>query len=172
VSCFGNDLEIHAFSGRARVDSLWVDETTPGGMVEVSAGEMVRLAIHQDSPYLIMRDVADATRFASRLSMATDDLTLGRRYATSVKSDRPLGYWRFESILDGLIANEVEGGQPLRMIGAVELRGDDTNRYAEFIDSLAEEHIEAAIVTDEPVSTRPLAEYSIEIWVKPSHYQQ
>jgi hypothetical protein len=172
VSCFGNDLEIHAFSGRARIDSLWVDETTPGGMVEVSAGEMVRLSIHQDSPYLIMRDVADASRFASRLSMATDDLKVNGRYVDAVKSDRPLGYWRFESIRDSLVANEIAGGQPLRVSGAVELRGNDQNQYAEFVDSLADEHIEAKLITDEPISNEELPEYSVEIWVKPSHYQQ
>lgn len=172
VSCFGNNLEIHAFSGRASVESLWMDGGDSGGVVDISAGEMVRLSIQQDAPYLITRDVADATRFASRLSMLTDDLMLDHQYAAVVKKHKPLAYWRFESISGGRVENEMGPHLPIRILGDVALRGGEANHYAEFVDSLEEQHINAMLVTDEPISVDPLKEYSIEIWVKPSHYQQ
>jgi hypothetical protein len=89
-----------------------------------------------------------------------------------VKEDQPLAYWRFESLSEGHVKNEMGPQLPIRVVGEVALRGSEANHYAEFIDSLAEEHINAMLVTDEPLSADPLKEYSIEIWVKPSHYQQ
>lgn len=172
VSCFGNQLEIHAFSGQAQVDSLWVGGGLPEEEVNVSVGEMVRLSIQSDVPYSITREKADSSQFASRLSMHADDLRIDHRYAAAVKQDRPLGYWRFNESSDEQIANEMGPELPIRVIGDIPLRGGTANRYAEFVDSIEEVHLDAALVTDEPISVDPLPAYTIEVWVKPSHYQQ
>ena len=48
-------------------------------------------------------------------------LVLDPTYPDAVQQSKPWGYWRFETMTDRLIRNEVADGPPLRAVGPVKL---------------------------------------------------
>jgi hypothetical protein len=66
---------------------------------------------------------------------ALPTLPLDPDYPAAVLASRPRGYWRFESLADGAVPNEVAGGQPLRVhgpIGVPQAGGPSENGCAVF----------------------------------------
>lgn len=76
---------------------------------------------------------ARADGFASAHALAGTDLDLASEYPSEVLRSAPVGYWRFESLVDGQVPNEVEGGEPLRAHGPITLsKGRSGNGWAVF----------------------------------------
>jgi hypothetical protein len=106
---------------------------------------------------------ARETHFTSRQSMA-GQLPVSPAYVTAVKQSKPIGYWRFESERDGRFKSEVPSAD-LQIVGDVHLLGHGDNQLVEFGQTDSSGHL---------VSSKPLAglggkNYSVEVWVKPSH---
>jgi hypothetical protein len=71
--------------------------------------------------------------FLDRTVVPTPPLVLDPGYPGAVRGAAPWGYWRFESLADGAIPNEVPGRPPLRAVGPVRLAEmPGGNRCAEF----------------------------------------
>lgn len=90
-------------------------------------------------------------------------LELEPGYAAEVIATKPWGYWRFESLKDGRVPNEVEGGQSLRALGGVDLeRSPGGNGWARFRPN---DYAQALLMED--VWTPPRSNgYAIELWVQ------
>jgi hypothetical protein len=72
-------------------------------------------------------------KFVPAPTLAVSSLDLGPGYADAVLRSRPRGYWRFESLVDGVVSNEVPGGPPLRVGGPISIaRGPGGNGCAVF----------------------------------------
>ncbi|WP_406695227.1 LamG-like jellyroll fold domain-containing protein [Singulisphaera sp. Ch08] len=69
----------------------------------------------------IAESVARPEAFVSTSKMGPRSLVLDSDYAASVMKSGPRGYWRFESLSDHLIPNEVAGRPPLRVSGPIRL---------------------------------------------------
>jgi hypothetical protein len=84
----------------------------------------------------------------------------------SVLASKPVGYWRFEACDSGGVDNEIEGGVRLKVVGNdLPLAGDSQNRTAE----LGRPGSDTFLLSPEPIGLPAGDEYSVEIWIKPSH---
>jgi hypothetical protein len=90
-------------------------------------------------------------------------LELDAGYAAAIMAAKPWGYWRFESLEDGLVPNEVAGRPALMALGGVALeRSPGGNRSARFHEN---DHTQAFLMDGE--WTPPRADgYAIEVWVQ------
>lgn len=71
--------------------------------------------------------------FVPRWTQATASLRLDRRYRETVLQSKPWGYWRFETLVDGTIPNEIPDRPSLRAEGPIHLSsGDQDNRNVVF----------------------------------------
>src|SRR5262249_19022431 len=90
-------------------------------------------------------------------------LELDQGYATAVLAAKPWGYWRFESLEDGRVPNEVAGGPALKARGGVGLeRSPGGNRWARF---RPDDHTQAFVMDGEWAPPRASG-YAIELWVQ------
>jgi hypothetical protein len=90
-------------------------------------------------------------------------LELAPDYAACVLAARPWGYWRFESLRDGRVPNEVAHRPALQALGGVALeRSPGGNHWARFRSN---KHAQALLMDGEwaPPRTRG---YAIEVWVQ------
>lgn len=165
ISAFGNDAEIHVFDGSATLESTWL---SPGQQVvpmSIEAGQAIRVQENAGGELGITRHSADERYFAAHVSMESDTLVVPASYVSAIKAARPLVYWRFErddwpnvpNAMGGHFAGHVEGS-----LGTTAHQG---NQAVEF----GVTNQGGAIVSDD-VLDKPLDSYSIEFWIKPSHY--
>ncbi len=184
-------VEVHVFQGRATIDSAvsTLDgvavrgptggasrsngsrrqgEMTSEGFGVVAAGEAAKILQPASSEPTIEQGIASYARFGAMRSMAYDQLELGPEYANAVIASKPVVYWRFEN--DGeLIENQ--GSRPgidCRLIGGKSWRSNESNSSLEF--GLTEQA--GFMEGSDPWPVVPLADYSVELWAKPSHFQQ
>jgi hypothetical protein len=180
VDVNGSNVDVHVFSGEVTATSSpFFDQTSLGSVEEerlqpdgpmvqpvtLRDGESVLFSADEDVVDPLVRGVADRNRFVTKLSMS-GRLAVTSQYVASVMKSKPLGYWRFESIRDEQILNEVKGGlPPLRALGEVVLAGDRTNHAVEFGS-----HANSALVSAERLPAVDWSDYSVELWAKPSHF--
>ncbi|MFK7910747.1 MAG: LamG-like jellyroll fold domain-containing protein [Akkermansiaceae bacterium] len=58
------------------------------------------------------------------------NLALKKLYPLAVKDLDPVGYWRFESIKDAMVPNEVEGGIGLRAVGTANITTETSENHS------------------------------------------
>lgn len=77
--------------------------------------------------------IAASEDFISSSVLTAPALTLEAGYPAAILRSRPWGYWRFESLADGAIPNEIPERPPLHATGPIRLAGPpDQNRCVEF----------------------------------------
>jgi hypothetical protein len=90
-------------------------------------------------------------------------LELPPGYPAEIMSAKPWGYWRFESLLDGRVPNEVPGRPALHALGAITLEeSPGGNRCARFSYG---DHTQAFLMDGEWTPNRTDG-YAIEAWVQ------
>ena len=176
----GNNLDVHVFKGDIRAASPLMDRDDQhnkyidGGSVIVDdTGVFVKgivtagqsLSLLSEEEILKVSAVGQKAKpeiFATRMLM-TETLPITKGYVDAVTASRPIGYWRFESIEEGVVANEIAGGCSLKVIGNVHFTKTIGNIAAEFQPN------SGGYLVSEPLKTLGETEYSMEAWVKPSH---
>ncbi|AGA31610.1 LamG-like jellyroll fold domain-containing protein [Singulisphaera acidiphila] len=99
--------------------------------------------------------------FISLSRQATSPLVLDRRYRDAVIQARPWGYWRFDSLTDGLIPNEIPGHPSLRAEGPIHLSSPGTgNRSAVFEPGSTGQYLTVNGLWEPPRHPG----YSVELW--------
>jgi hypothetical protein len=90
-------------------------------------------------------------------------LELDPGYAAAVLAAGPWGYWRFESLADGRVPNEVAGRPALAALGGVGLeRSPGGNGWARFRPG---DHAQALLMDGEWAPPRADG-YAVEVWVQ------
>jgi hypothetical protein len=102
--------------------------------------------------------------------MQSDDLVVSPQYVADVLSDRPLVYWRFEGDDARSVRNEAGPRYRGRVQGGVEWIDKRGNGNVALGGGLTPEEIQSYIVADEPLTEDLSAGYTVELWIKPSHY--
>jgi hypothetical protein len=165
VSAYGNEGEIHIFDGVATLEAAWsaADETQP---LTIDAGHSIRIQTDANGESKISWHASDPEYFAAQVSMNSDGLAISPAYVEAVKRSRPLGYWRFERSDWPKVPNAAGPGFAVHVSGAPGQTSYQGNQSVEFgVSDLGSE-----IVSDEPVGDAIRDSYSVEFWVKPSHY--
>lgn len=184
VHVAGGNVEVHAFSGEILAAPALAQEQSaaPVGLIalvreddvgssssfpptKVVAGQCLAIASADDDTIVSRWQAADETQFATKLSMA-GRLPISKAYVSAIKKSRPLGYWRFEKDRDGLVGNEIVGLAGLQIVGDVNFVGDKSNYSLE----LGRPGSYGILVCKNELNLPLGSDYSVEIWMKPSHY--
>lgn len=185
----GANADIHVFSGEVRaVTSLASDvpdvqkfdeagsvlSDDAGAFVKgvITAGRALSLTSKGKSLNVERWGQAAPSKFAAKLSMA-GRLPITKAYIDAVLESRPLAYWRFESLENDRIPNLApprgdsgpgpEGGS-LKVVGTLRKTGHTDNYVAEFQPASG-----SYLESSDPLKSLAKSNYSLEVWVKPSH---
>jgi hypothetical protein len=176
----GGRTDIHVFSGEVLASNTLMTVSDGGQADEdglkplvTSRKEFTRGVISQgcavavDNRRNVLRVThsgdADPSLFATKLSMA-GPLPVSKAYVDRILADGPKAYWRFESEKNGIVSNEVPGGDTLSMVGNVHLTELAGNRVAELSPG-----VDCYLFSRGAMDALANSDYSFEIWVKPSH---
>ncbi len=167
VCAFGNDGEIHVFDGSATLEPAW--RTSSGQQnvpLKIEAGHAIRVQKDANGELDITSRAADADYFIAQLSMTSDALVIPSAYVAAVKNAAPVAYWRFERDAWPSIPNEMGsrfGCHVKGALGVVNYRG---NQVVEF--GVTDKG--GVILCNDQFEDEIKNSYSIELWIKPSHY--
>ena len=164
---FGSTAEVHCFRGRATVESPWLQaDGQELSNVSLAAGESLKFADVGAATLEAQRGAADRARFIPQVSMTSDFLSVSPDYVRTIVADRPAAYWRFEDADAGVVRNEMGDAYASRVKGQVEWVGPQGNRALELGREGKQGLIEAEETWDEVLAD----DFTIEAWIKPSHY--
>ena len=157
------ESRIHIFEGNARLmkDFSYQFDRRP---MDIHQGESVLITKGKEGEFNIIRSSADQSSFASAQTMSSDHLDLGKEYRELVLKSNPAIYWRFDS--QDRVRNEVDERFTAQLQGNVYWRRFADNHSPEFgLFSSG-----GSFKTEEQWPPKPLDNYSVELWYKPSHY--
>jgi hypothetical protein len=167
VAAFGNDAEIHLFDGAAVLEPAWSALGGPEQMpLSIKSGEALRIQVGENGELATSRHPAERSYFVAQVSMASDTLVVPRAYVKAVKADKPIGYWRMEREAWPRIPNEMGPQFPCHVEGAIGRTGRPGNQGLEF--GVTDEG--GDILCDQRLDDVIGDSYSIEVWIKPSHF--
>jgi hypothetical protein len=166
VSAFGNDAEIHVFDGTATLEPAWLSTVESNPPLKIDAGQAIRVQASPTGELNFTKHPSDKNYFVAQLSMNTDALIIPPAYIDAVKTAEPLGYWRFERDTWPIAANQMGNKYGCRVEGALGAAAYHGNQVVEF--GVTGEGGE--IICNELFDGAIRDSYSIEFWIKPSHY--
>jgi hypothetical protein len=99
--------------------------------------------------------------FVPAPKLAAQPLVLDLSYSSVVLDTRPRSYWRFESLVDGAVPNEVAGGPVLRLNGPVAVTGSAAGNGCAVFQADAPEQF---LFTDGLWELARTPGHAIELW--------
>jgi hypothetical protein len=166
VSTFGNEGEIHVFDGSAILEPAWQTPDEESMPLEIEAGQSIHVQPGKDGQPSITHHSADPDYFAAQVSMTSDGLAIPTAYVKAVKQAGPIGYWRFERDKWPLIPNAVGDRLACQINGELGRANFKGNQAVEFGVTNPDGEIVSTGAIDQSIHDN----YSIEFWMKPSHY--
>jgi Concanavalin A-like lectin/glucanases superfamily len=167
VSAFGNDGELHVFDGAATLEPAWRSTTGQQNVPsEIQVGEAIRVQEGPSGELDITRHAADEDFFVAQVSMTSDALIVPPAYVAAVTEANPVGYWRFERDAWPRVPNQMGPRFECKVNGALGVAAYQANHAVEFgVTDQGGEILCNDLLDDEITDS-----YSIEFWIKPSHY--
>ena len=108
-------------------------------------------------------------RFVASPDLDESDLNIAPSYSSEILQSRPRGYWRFETLIDGMAPNEVEGSPRLRVNGPVRLsRSPGGNGYAVFKEDAPEQFLDSDGLWELPAEPG----HAVELWFQADAYSR
>lgn len=169
VAVHGLVVEVHVFSGGATITCPWLPEQDNDATFYVNAGESVKFYVVREQT-VVEQAAANPAEFATQTSMAEDNLTVSSAYVEEVMKTAPFLYWRFDDIQQGIVPNHVADRYHGEIEGSVATPMLGENQIIEFGAGLPEEALHGYVRASDPISGEITDSYSIELWMKPSHY--
>jgi hypothetical protein len=155
----GGKSQVMVFEGEAAVSVLGKD----GRPVRGALLERQRAVEVEPGAGRIQEVAAQPETFVRLAEFVPIPLELAPGYAAEVLAARPWGYWRFQSLSDDRVPNEVPGRPGLQALGGVGLeRSPGGNRWARF---RANKRAQALLMDGEWPPPRT-GGYAIEMWVQ------
>jgi hypothetical protein len=155
----GGKSVMMVFEGEAAVSVLGKDGRSVGGVLVET-----RRSVEFDPDAGRIQEIpAQPEAFIPLGQFVQAPLELDASYAATVLAAKPWGYWRFESLEDGRVPNEVAGGPPLLALGGVVLeRSPGCNSWALFRQ---DDHTQVFLMAGAWAPPRARG-YAIEVWVQ------
>ena len=166
VSAFGNEGEIHVFDGAATLEPAWRSPDEESMPLKIEAGQSIRVQPGDDGELSITHHSAEPDYFAAQVSMESDGLAIPPAYVKAVKKAAPIGYWRFERDKWPNVPNEMGGRLACQVTGALGRANFQATRRSSLASPIKAAKLLSTDVIDESIHDS----YSIEFWIKPSHY--
>ena len=170
VAVSPNSTEIHVFSGAAKVVTSWATDSHGSDTLDVDEGQSIRLATTEAGVVQIRRGIAAPGSFVTQISMTDDLLDITEDYVAAIKEASPVCYWRFNRPVDGLIRNEMADRYHGQALGNTEWVEEHDNWTIQCGGWLATDMVPSHVVADRPLESVGVQSYSLEVWVKPSHF--
>jgi hypothetical protein len=170
VAIRGDAVELHVFNGRATFVAPWAVIPSTSDRFDVRAGDSVTISSDGDGRIRQVAGRARPSEFVAQISMRSDDLEISQTYVDEVLRSRPVVYWRFNGAVRDVVPNEVGARYGGRVHGAVQWIDERGNGNVEFGSGLSPDELHAYILADEPLTEELSQGYTIEMWIKPSHY--
>jgi hypothetical protein len=115
----------------------------------------------------ITEATADTGSFLASPDLAPPVLDLDPDYPGAVLQARPWSYWRFETRFGDTTPNEISGGPPLAIVGAVDIAGGPAaNGCAVLTASAVPQYLELAARWSPPRAPG----YALELWLMAEEY--
>jgi len=165
VSSYGNEGEIHIFSGSATFEPAWRSPEQTS-LVRIDTGESIRVQTGENGEPTTTFHAAEPDYFAAQVSMDSDRLNVPASYVETIKGAQPIGYWRFERDEWPSVPNQMGAKQSCHVNGVLGRTTHQANQAVEF----GVKNQDGEIVSDDLMDDTVRESYSVEFWVKPSHY--
>jgi hypothetical protein len=155
----GGKSRVMVFEGEAAVSVLGKD----GRSIRGALLERQR-AVEVDPHACNIQDIPPQPEaFVSLAQFVPPPLELAPGYAACVLAAKPWGYWRFESLREGHVPNEVAGRPALQVLGGVALeRSPGGNHWARFRSNNRAQ----ALLMDGAWAPPRRGGYAIEVWAQ------
>jgi hypothetical protein len=155
----GGKSRVMVFEGEAAVSVLSKDGRSIRGALVTQ-----RQSVEIDPDAGGIRDVPPQPEaFVPLGEFVPAPLELSAGYAAEILAARPWGYWRFESLVDGVVANEIAEGPGLKALGGVALeRSPGGSHWARF---QLNDYAQMLLMDGEWTPPRA-GGYAIELWVQ------
>ncbi|MDR3636087.1 MAG: iron dicitrate transport regulator FecR [Isosphaeraceae bacterium] len=109
----------------------------------------------------LINPLRESEEFVAPFVPSASPLTLAPGYRDSVLASGPVCYWRFESMVEGKVPNEIPAGPPLLTTGPIQLVGSATgNRCAQFESGQNNQYF----LMGGPWRPERYPGYAIELW--------
>lgn len=162
VDGHGDDVFVYAFEGQAKLTPQHATESQV-----ISSGYGLRARRGARSELIFTSLQANSKEFDFELLMANDQINVSPQYGAKIAAAQPTAYYRFEDQDAAVVKNEMGPRHALSIEGdGVRIASRDGNGVAEFV--LREE---AACLTSPEPFDELNGDYTVEMWVKPSHFQ-
>jgi hypothetical protein len=132
----------------------------------IEAGQAVRIQVGENGELLVTRCAAAHASFIAQVSMASDSLVVTPSYVKAIKASKPIGYWRLEGDSWPTIPNEMSNRFELQVNGSIGRTGRPDSQAIEFGVTNQGGDVVCSEELDDVIGDS----YSLEMWVKPSHY--
>jgi hypothetical protein len=162
-------MEVHVFSGRAKVVPSWMLDSLDSDALDVDEGQSIQFTASDVGSVETVRDSAAPGIFVSQIPMSDDLLDISDNYVAAVKAAAPVCYWRFDRPIDGVIRNEMADRYHGQVMGNIEWVKERDNWSIQCGNWLATDMPPSHVITDRPLESVGTQNYSLEAWVKPSH---
>jgi hypothetical protein len=163
-------VEIHVFEGEAFGAIPWISDSDSLNAINVHAGESIRLSASEVGAVEVARGIAAPSYFVAERSMTDDQLAITDDYVAAVRMASPICYWRFNRPVDGIVRNEMGDRYHGRVFGTTGWIDEGGNTTVLCGAGLDPDAASSYIVADRPLDCVGLQSYSLEVWVKPSHF--
>jgi len=170
ISVDGRDVEVHVLDGEARIVVPWGVGNLDSQSYQLQAGESLALLRGANGKFGITRGMSRPKQFASLISMESDHLRISRDYVDDVLARKPLIYWRFDEMDSIRVANSAGKRYAGNIIGKLDREDAPGNPCVSFAGGISSEELNGCILADELIDFGDAVGYSIEMWIKPSHY--
>lgn len=169
VAVSSKAAELHVFEGDAEFIMSWAPDSNSSDTINVPAGQSIKLATAESGAIQIRRGGVRPDFFVTEIAMSDDLLDLPVGYASAIREAAPICYWRFNAAEDGLIRNEMGDRYHGRVLGNAEWVEESGNWTMQLGGWFATDSVPAHVIADRPLEGKDVPNYSLEVWVKPSH---
>ena len=167
VIAFGSMAEIHCFRGRVRIESPWlISDKFGASSIELKMGQSLAFQDIGQTALQVRQEEADKRKFTPQVAMSNDFLSVGPDYVRTIVDAAPAAYWRFEEVESGKIPNEMGPRFAGRIKGEVGWEGPQGNR----VISMGLNGKQGSVLSDDSWDETLQGDFSIELWMKPSHH--
>lgn len=167
----GADVEVHVFDGNAAVLIPWGLGDASAQHFELAKGDALTLVQEPEGKIYSRLGAARPSIFVTKSSMRSDQLVIPKAYSDNVVALGPSLYWRFEGSSDKAIPDRSPAGDNAAIVkGAVGFVDNAGNRVLDLGSRITDEALNAHLLSAKPVSLSGAEGYTLELWIKPSHY--